>query len=70
MMSMPARFLNSSPDRCTDWPEPDDPNDSLPGSDFASATSSATLRAGTLALTTSTFGTETTIVIGAKSWGL
>ncbi len=67
---MPARCLNSSADRCGDWPLPELPNDTWPGSFFASASRSATLRAGEASLTTSTLGTEITRVTGAKSAGL
>jgi hypothetical protein len=69
-MSMPVLKRNSSPDMCTDWPRPDDANDSLPGLAFASATSSATVFAGTAGFTTSTLGLEITEVIGVISSGL
>ena len=48
-------------------PGPDDAKLSLPGCDFASATSSCMLLAGTLVATTSISGTLATNVIGCRS---
>jgi len=64
---VPVITLNISPDRCSDVPCPEDANASLPGSFFASAISSGTVRTGTLLLTTSRFGNVPVSDTGAKS---
>ena len=60
--------LNSSPERCWVVPTPAEPKVSLPGCARASATSSATLFAGTSSLTTRTLAVKQSCVIGAKSF--
>ena len=67
-MSMPAMLLNSSADMCVELPAPEEANDSLPGSFFASAISSATLFAGESGGTISTLVIEATNSTGSRSF--
>jgi hypothetical protein len=56
VISMPARRLNSSPDRCGDVPVPDDANVILPLFFLACSTNSITDFAGDECGTTIRFG--------------
>ena len=66
-MSVPVRTLNSSAARCGLLPAPELAKLSCPGFAFAAATSSATLRIGLSARTTSAFITRATTAIGVRS---
>ncbi len=66
-MSMPARWLNSSPARCEAEPAPVEAKSMLPGFFFDSATNSASVFAPTALFTTSTFGKLTPPDTGARS---
>src|SRR5262249_44769202 len=65
--SMPAALLNSSIATWSWLPTPADALLSLPGCRLAAATSSATLATANEGCTTSTLGSDTSCVIGAKS---
>ena len=64
---MPAIDFSSSIDRREMLPLPPEASESRPGCFLASAMNSATERAGTEPLTTSTFGAVLIITTGVKS---
>ena len=65
--SMRAMLLNSSAVRCVELPAPEEAKVSLPGSFFASATSSATFFAGSSLGTASTLLIEAMKITGSRS---
>src|SRR5512140_525013 len=66
-MSMPVMYLNSSPDRCTEVPEPDDAMLILPGGFFAYSMNSWMVLAGKFLGTVITFGTRVMPPTGTMS---
>ncbi|MNT76660.1 hypothetical protein D3C72_2156940 [compost metagenome] len=66
-MSMPARWLNSSPARCDAEPAPVEAKSTLPGFFLDSCTNSASVFAPAALCTTSTLGKFTPPEIAARS---